>query len=285
MSIMFCDSNCELMYNKLQELNIKGIQMPYTLNGEMSYYDFGEKTDMNNFFNGIKSGVVAKTQALNSQDYINYFEPILKSGEDIIYVHFSSEMSGTFNYMNTAIEELKEKYPQRKITTCDTLSISMGAGLIVLNAAKMHNNGYSDEQIKEWVEQNRHNFSIVFALDDLNYLKQSGRLKASTAFFGSILGIKPICRVSLDGKIENFNKVSGRKKAILYLVDYIKNNAYINNENPLIILNADCENEADFLENELIKDLGNINVIKQSVGPVIASHCGPNVIGVAFKNK
>lgn len=283
MSVMFCDSNSEILYNELEKLGVKGIKMPYTLNSDMYYYDFGEKTNMKDFFDKIKAGVVAKTQALNPDDYVNYFEPVLKAGKDIIYVHFSSAMSGTFNYMKIAIDELLEKYPERKITTCDTLSITMGTGLMVLEAVKMHKEGKSDEEIKEWVEANNQKFTVAFAVDDLFYLKQGGRLKASTALIGSILGIKPICRVSEDGKIETFNKVNGRRKAINFLADYVKEKGRDLENSEIYVLNADCEGDSKILVEEIRARVGgNLTIKEQSIGPVIGAHCGNNVIGVAF---
>ncbi len=286
MSVFFCDSNCEIWHDKIKELGIKGIKMPYLIDDNMVYYDFGENTNFNEFYTKIKNGATPKTQALNSQDYIEYFEPVLASGEDILYVHFSSKMSGTFNYMQMAIHELLEKYPDRKITTVDTLSITMGAGLIVLEAYKMHKNGATDEEVKKWVEDNRQNFSLVFAVDDLNHLKRGGRLSSTSAFFGSLLNIKPLCRVSNEGLIETFQKVNGRKKALQAIINYFVENQDNAKNYPIVVMDALSPEDNEFLVNELKKIVGEeANIITQPIGPVIGSHCGANVVGIGFHAK
>lgn len=283
MSVMFCDSNCELLYNKLEELGVKGIKMPYTIDDQLIYYDFGEKTDFVDFYTKVKNGAQPKTQALNAQEYIEYFEPVLAAGEDVLYVHFSSKMSGTFNSLKMAIDELREKYPAQKITTVDTLSISMGAGLIVNGAAKLKNNGAKDEEIVKWVEDNRQSFSIIFVVDDLFHLKRGGRLKGATAVVGSILGIKPILKVSENGEIETFAKVNGRKKAINFMLDYVKTNGENLRNHPIAVLDANSKQDGDDIASKIKEQFGeNLDIWRQPVGPVIGSHCGNNVVGIAF---
>ena len=152
MSVFFCDSNCELWYDKVEELGINFISMPYTIDGEEYYYDLGKNTDSKQFFDKMRKGASAKTSALNMNDYVDIFEPVLANGDDVLYVSFSHKMSGTFNSLNLAKEELLAKYPDRKITVVDTENISMGAGIIVYFAAKLHNEGASDDEVIRFVE-------------------------------------------------------------------------------------------------------------------------------------
>ena len=109
MSVMFCDTNLELWYDKVEELNLKVISMPYLIDNKEQNFDLGKTTDFAGFYNRIKQGSMPLTQALNPQNYIEYFEPYLKAGEDILYIHFSHKLSGTFEFMSKAIEELKQK--------------------------------------------------------------------------------------------------------------------------------------------------------------------------------
>ena len=168
MSRFFCDSNCELWYDKIEKLGIDYISMPYTIGGEEYYYDLGKNTDNRAFFDRMRGGAVAKTSALNEADYIGYFEPVLKGGEDIIYVTFSHKMSGTFDSMNKAIEKLKADYPDRKITVVDSTHISMAAGLVVYFAALKHNEGASDEEVVKFVEEFRDRVKCYFTVAGLH---------------------------------------------------------------------------------------------------------------------
>lgn len=145
MNVFFCDSNSELWYTKAEELGIKVIGMPYNIDNDERDYDLGKNTDFNDFYTRLKNGSIAKTSALNTQNYIDYFEPVLASGNDVLYVHFSNKMSATFDYMKQAIDILKEKYPNNTVKYVDTLSIAIGEALIVYEAAKLWKKGASDE--------------------------------------------------------------------------------------------------------------------------------------------
>ena len=152
MSVFFTDTDCEMWFTDAEELGMNVIGMPYTINGQEQIYDFGKNTDIEAFYKSMREGNVATTSALNEQDYINYFEPVFAKGEDILYVHFSSELSCTFNSMRSALEKLKEKYPDRKCTVFDTLNISLGAGIQAIEACKLHNQGKSDEEVVEFLK-------------------------------------------------------------------------------------------------------------------------------------
>jgi DegV family protein with EDD domain len=282
-SVFFCDSDCELWYTYLDELGIKLIGMPYIIDGVSQDYDMGRNTDFKKFYDKIRKGSIPTTAALNEQNYIDYFEPVLKNGQDILYVHFSNKLSGTFAYMDKAIIDLKMKYPERKITTVDTLGICTLAGVIVYEAALMWKNGKSDEEVAKWVEENRQHFAAYFVVDDLNHLKRGGRISATTAIFGSILSIKPLLYISEEGKVEKCGVAQGFKKGIVQLVNYMKEKGENVADYPISIVDADNKESADYLES-LIKDyVGEDAVIwRQPVGPVIGTHCGPGTIGLIF---
>ena len=286
MSVFFTDSNSELWYTEVKKLGIEYISMPYTLNGEEYGYDLGETHDFKWFFDNIRKGNLPITSALNPQNYIDIFEPILKAGEDILYVHFSRQMSATFNFMEQAIAELKEKYPERSIKYVDTKSISMGAGLIAYEAAVMHKRGATDDEVIEFVEKFRDEATIYFTVDDLMHLKRGGRLSATSAVFGSLLGIKPIIAVNDDGKLDTVTKVSGRKKSLMTLIDKMKELGENIADYPIGILHADDEEAAKFLE-EKVRELAGpeARIWIQQVGPTVGTHCGPGTAGVVFHAK
>lgn len=284
MSKFFCDSNGEIWYTRFDSLNISCIQMPYTVNGEERYYDLGRHTDNRAFFEAMRGGANVKTQALNENDYLEYFEPVLASGEDILYVHFSREMSGTFASMDKAVATLKEKYPDRKITTVDTKNISMGAGMIMYYAALKHNGGASDEEVVQFVESFREKVKVYFTVDDLVYLKRGGRLSAFKAIMGTIFNVKPIISTSPAGKLENILNVKGRKKAIHTLVEYL-DSGRVDTAYPISIMNADTDADVALTIEMIREKYPDAEIWQQVVGPVVGCHCGPDTIGMIFVGK
>lgn len=280
MSKFFCDSNCELWFTRFDALNATCIQMPYTVDGEEKFYDLGRNTDSRGFFDKMRGGANVKTQALNENDYIEYFEPVVASGEDILYVHFSREMSGTFNSMEKAVAALKEKYPERKITAVDTMNISMGAGIVVYYAAKMHNDGATDEEVVEFVKTFREKVKVYFTVDDLKYLKRGGRLSAFKAMMGTIFSIKPVIS-TINGKLENILNVKGRKKALHTLVDYLDSDK-VDLNYPIVILNGDTDDDVSLTVDMICEKHPDADIWEQLIGPVVGCHCGPDTIGMIF---
>lgn len=285
MSRLFCDTNCELWFEKAKELGLSVIRMPYNINNVEYYYDLGENTDFVKFFDEMRSGAMAKTSALNEADYINYFEPVLAGGEDILYIHFSSQMSGTFTSMKSAIEFLKQKYPERTIKTVDTKAISICAGSIVYYAAQLWKSGATDEEIIKWVEENKLHFSAYFIVDDLKYLKNGGRISGATKFFGSMLGIKPLLYMSNEGKVEKIDAVKGFRNGVDALFEKICALGSEIEKFDTYIIHADNLQYAEYLKEKVCKKYEKANVIVQYVGPVIGSHCGPGTLGIVFHSK
>ncbi len=283
MSQFFCDSNCELWFDKLESLDINYISMPYTIDNEEYYYDLGKNTDNREFFARMRKGSAPKTSALNMQNYIDYFAPVLEKGEDIIYVTFSQQMSGTFDSMNNAIAELGERYPDRKITVVDTKHICMAAGIIVYYAAKKHNEGASDAEVVSFVESIRDKVKCYFTVADLVYLKRGGRISAVKAFVGNLLNVKPII-AGVDGRLVNIASSMGRKKSLKDLVGYVNKDG-IDTDYPLALMHADNDADAQIVRNNILSTHADVEIWEQVVGPVIGSHCGPDTIGVIFVSK
>lgn len=254
--------------------------MPYTVGDNEYYYDLGKNTDNRKFFEDMRKGAVPKTSALNMQNYIDYFEPVLKQGEDIIYVTFSHKMSATFESMAKAIEQLKQTYPERTVSVVDTKHISMAAGIVVYYAAKLHNEGASDEEVVKFVESFRERVKCYFTVSNLIYLKRGGRLSSFKAFVGTLFDIKPIIS-NIDGKLENIEKSKGRKKSLKDLTGYLEKDK-VDLSYPIVIMNADCDPDADYTVSAIREKYPDAEIWEQLVGPVIGSHCGPDTIGVIF---
>ena len=281
MSILFTDSDCEMSAQDAKELGIHVIGMPYTIKGKEEIFDYG-KFNAKKFFDEMRNGEIVTTSALNSQDYLNYFEPVFASGEDIIYVHFSSNLSATFNYMNTALDILKEKYPDRKFTEFDTNNISLGGGIQAIEAAKLHNSGASDEEVIEFLKTFSSKVAIYFYVDSLKYLKRGGRISATSAVMGSLLNIKPILSVTNEGKLDKLCTVMGTKKAIGFLYEKFVQEYNDDTKYDVYVIDADNESGAKQLVEKLNSSGKKFNLKRLSVGPVIGAHAGPGTIGLIY---
>ncbi len=283
MSIFFIDTNCELWWERAKELGVTNIiKMPYTICDEERFYDLGEKYDPKEFFSLVRQGNTPITSCLNAENYKEYFEPYFKKGEEILYVSFSSKMSATFQQLDVAIKELSEQYPDAKFTRYDTKGISLGAGLSVYEAAKLHKAGKSVQEITDFLDGFIQKVNAVFSPDNLVYLKRGGRLSSAQAFFGGLLQVKPIIRQNAEGALYSASKVNGRQKAINALIEDVIENVIDVDKYPIAVLDADCGDEANKIIQRLQAALPNATIWHQPVGPVIGTHCGPGTIAVCF---
>ena len=281
---LFCDSNCELWYTTVEELGLNVIKMPYILDDQEYFYDMGKETDLHAFFEKMRNGAAPKTAALNEYAYTEYFEPILARGEDIYYITFSHQMSGTFNAMKNVIAQLKEKYPEREIRFKDSKLISLGSGFITYYGALKYKEGATMDELDAYLDDLIAHTATYFVVNDLTYLHRGGRVSGTSKVIGNLLGIKPILYFNEEGKILNIDKVKGFKKALSTLLGYIKSKGSELDKYKIFVLQADCEQEGkDFVE--MIRAAfpdKTLDIQLQMVGPVIGAHCGPGTIGLIF---
>lgn len=281
MSTMIFDSNGELWYTRTEELGLDYISMPYYIDGQEYFYDLGKATDFRKFYDLVRAGNIPKTQALNPEDYKKFLTPYFERGEDILYISFSHRLSGTFQSLELALRELKESYPDRRCTVFDTNSISLGAGIQVEEAAKLRAKGASDEEILDFLKTFTDRVCVYFVVDDLMHLKRGGRCSGLAAVAGTVLGLKPMLSVGADGGLTVLSKIAGRKKAIRTLAEKVVEE--LTDEScSVYVVDADCPEEGDRLRDLILEKRPNAHVVRQIVGPVIGSHCGPGTLGVIF---
>ena len=278
MSTMIFDSNGELWYTRAEELGLDYISMPYYIDGQEYFYDLGKATDFRKFYDLVRAGNIPKTQALNPEDYKKFLTPYFERGEDILYISFSHRLSGTFQSLELALRELKESYPDRRCTVFDTNSISLGAGIQVEEAAKLRAKGASDEEILDFLKTFPDRVCVYFVVDDLMHLKRGGRCSGLAADAGTVLGLKPMLSVGADGGLAVLSKISGRKKAIRTLAEKVVSEL-TDESYPVYVVDADCPEEGDKLRDLILEKRPGANVVRQIVGPVIGSHCGPGTLG------
>lgn len=281
MSTMIFDSNGELWHTRAEELGLDYISMPYYIDGQEYFYDLGKATDFRKFYDLVRAGNIPKTQALNPEDYKKFLTPYFERGEDILYISFSHRLSGTFQSLELALRELKESYPDRRCTVFDTNSISLGAGIQVEEAAKLRAKGASDEEILDFLKTFTDRVCVYFVVDDLMHLKRGGRCSGLAAVAGTVLGLKPMLSVGADGGLTVLSKIAGRKKAIRTLAEKVVEE--LTDEScSVYVVDADCPEEGDRLRDLILEKRPNAHVVRQIVGPVIGSHCGPGTLGVIF---
>lgn len=255
--------------------------MPYSYCGNEYYYDLGKNTDFDAFYKAVRGGEVPKTMALNPQEYVDIIEPIFAEGEDVLYVSFSHKMSGTFDHLHTALEQLKEKYPDRKCTVFDTKSISLGAGIQMEYAAELKNNGASDEEIIAALTEFTDRVAVYFVVDDLMHLKRGGRLSGIAAFAGTLLGLKPILTLDENGSLGVLTKKAGKRTALKLIADNVVKQL-TGTEYSVYVVDADSKDDGDWLVDQIRAKRPEAKIVRQVVGPVIGAHCGPGTIGVIF---
>lgn len=285
MSAVFFDTDCELWYTQADELGVHVIGMPYTIDDEETFYDFGRNTDFKAFYDKMRAGSMPVTSALNPQQYVEIFEPFFVKGEEIFYISFSHRLSGTFEHLEAALKELNAKYPGVKFTRFDTLSISVGAGYQVYFGVKYLKAGHTVEETVEFLSEFTKHVCTEFMVDDLHHLHRGGRLSAASAVLGTIMGIKPILHVTDEGTLEVFAKAKGEKKALATLMDTLRESGDRLDEYPICIVDADNPAFAAKLEESVRAEYPKTEIWHYPVGPVIGTHCGPGTVGIIFYSK
>ena len=283
--IYMTDSDSDLPYHLKKEYDIPVVYMPYALNGKEYFDDLGQTLDHKSYFDAMRNGAAPVTSALNEESYLEYFEPILQSGKDLLFVGFSSKLSCTLQAVYSAREKLLEKYPERKITVVDTLSISGPMTLLVLKSHEMYRAGKSMEEVAAWLEANKLRSQAYFTVDDLKYLKRGGRISGAAAAIGTMLDLKPIIVEASDGTLQAGEKVRGRKKALAYIVDAMMKAEPDPAESPIIVLNADAPEDAERVKASVEQKLPGARVLIEHVGPVIGAHAGPGTVALCFMGK
>ena len=283
--VFMTDSDSDLPYAIAEEKQIPVVRMPYTLDGEEHLDDNGRSGIEKHFFDRMRQGAAPNTSLLPTEAYLEYFEPILRD-QDLLFIAFSSAMSATFQNIQEAREILLKKYPGRKFTVVDTLSISAPMTLLVLGAHALYEQGKSMDEVARWVLDNRMRAQVWMTVGDLKYLARGGRISPTSAVFGTILDIKPIIVLGRGGKMEAVEKVRGHKKTLKTIVERTAQSIVRPEEQTLVILHGDVPDEAQELADMLRKAIPDLRDIRiQIVGPVIGAHCGPGTLACVFMGK
>lgn len=283
--LIVTDSTADLPDEYLQEHGVDVMNLCYMIGGETYGGDTGKELEWKKFYAMIREGHMPTTSQVNPEEAKKHFEKYLAEGvKEILYLAFSSGLSGTYNSVRIAAEEIMEAHPDCKIIVVDTLCASLGEGLLVHRAVELRDAGKSMEETAEWLEKHVLNFVHMFTVDDLNHLYRGGRVSKTTAVIGTLAGIKPVLHVDNDGRLVAVGKVRGRKKSLLKLVDCMEEQigSFKNQNDVIFISHGDALEEAEFVAGEIKKRFGIDKFVINRVGPTIGAHTGPGVIALFF---
>ena len=277
------DSTTDLSPQLVAQTGVTVLPMTYTI-GEKSYRNDPEETDLSSgdFYDMLRGGAMSTTSQINVETFREVAGKMARDGFDVLYVGFSSGLSGTFNSARIAFEDLSAEYPEHKFLAVDSLCASMGEGLLVYHAAQQQKAGRSIEETARWLEENKLHLAHWFTVDDLNHLKRGGRVSGAAAFFGTMLNIKPVLHVDDAGHLIPMEKVRGRKASLDALVAHMEKDAVDPASQTVFISHGDCRADAEYVADLVREKFGTQDIRIHSIGRVIGSHSGPGTVALFY---
>lgn len=279
---LMTDNTVDLPVEFLKEHEIGVFTLPARVDDEV--YDNYETIDSKMFFEKMRNGSMPTTSQVNPSEAKEGFLKVIDTHKEILYLAFSSGLSGTYNSVRLAADEVMEEHPDVKITVIDTLCASLGEGLLLYKAIGLKEAGKSLEEVAEYVESHKMNIVHVLTVDDLFHLYRGGRVSKATAVVGSLANIKPMIHVDHEGRLINFSKVRGRKKSLVTLVNLMeqKMGSYAGKNDIFMISHGDCEEDAVYLADMIKEKFGIEKVLINCLGATIGAHTGPGLIALFF---
>lgn len=282
-TIIITDSCSDLPLWYVEQKKIPIVNFTFNFKEKEYKDDLGQSISHSEFYNAVRNGEMPTTSQVNVQTFIDFFEKYIKQDKTIIYLCFSSALSGTYNSALLARKTLLEKYPHADINIIDTKAASMGQGLLVHYAMDLLDQGASKQEIIDWVEDNKLKIAHWFTVDDLGHLKRGGRLSGTAAFVGTVLNVKPVLHVDDEGRLVPVVKAKGRKKSLKTLVEKMEATIVDPEKQTIFISHGDSINDAYYLASMIKEKFTVKDIIINHIGPVIGSHAGPGTIALFFK--
>ena len=278
------DSSCNLVEDMIDEFGLHILPLTFMVDGEQyQSYLKGERTDLKQFYTMMREGKVITTSLPNLAESEDLLRGLLDAGRDVLYIGFSSGLSGTYQAIDLLLKDLAAQYPERTVRSVDTLAASGGQGLLAWYAAQKARAGASLEEVYTWLEENKLHLAHWFTVDDLMFLWRGGRVSKTSAWAGTILNIKPVMHVDDEGHLIPLEKVRGRKKSLIALVDHMDGSAIRPVEDQMVfITHGDCIEDAEFVADLVRSRFGVRDVVINYVDPVIGAHSGPGTMALFF---
>lgn len=281
--VILTESSCDLTSELAAQAGAEVLPLNFTMEGKnYPHYPDGREMSIPEFYDRMRNGAIAVTAAANVAELTDGMEPHLRQGRDVLFLCFSSALSSTRDACAIAADELREKYPERKIYTVDTLAASAGQGLLVLLAGRKQKSGASIEEVRDFVEDTKLHMAHWFTVDDLTYLKRGGRVSPTAAALGTMLNIKPVLHVDDEGRLIPMEKVRGRKAALSALVKQLRETVIHPEDQTMMISQACCREEAEDLRESILAEFHPKEVLIVDLGPIIGAHTGPGLMALFF---
>lgn len=282
--VIMTDSCCDLTAEEIAEMNLYVVPLSFRMDGEV-YMDTPDHKDMpmEEFYRRLDAGAECTTAAVNVGEFVDAMRPVLESGKDVLYIAFSSGLSTTYQSAVIASNDLREEFPERKITVIDSLSASRGQGMLVWRAVQEKNKGKSMEEVEAFVREAIPSQCHWFTVDNLYHLKRGGRVSGATALVGTMLSIKPVMHTDIEGHLTPVGKARGMKAALKALVDGMEKLGVGDlSKQTVFICQANCPDNVAFISKELHERFGVTDIRPAFIGPVIGSHTGSGTLGIFF---
>ena len=284
--VILTDSCCDMTARMAADLELE--VLPLSLNMEdRVYHNYldGREIGFQDFYARLRAGALATTSAISVGVFDEAMRKILDSGRDVLYLAFSSALSTTYQSAVIAADDLREAYPGRKIFVVDTLSASLGQGLLVYLCVQEKRKGKSLEEVASFVQETIPHLCHWFTVGDLSQLRRGGRLSAGKAIVGNLLNIKPVLHVDHEGRLVPMESAKGRKKSVEALVRHMEETAIAPETQRIYISHGDCLGDAEVLAAAIQSKLGVASVTIGDVGPVIGAHAGLGTLALFFLGK
>jgi DegV family protein with EDD domain len=284
--MLTCCSTTDMPFEYYQKRNVPFVCFHFVLDGKEYPDDLGKSVPIDVFYRKIAAGALPTTSQVNVQEFIGFFEPYLAQDLDVLHISLSSGLSGAYHSAILAAEQLRQKYPDRRILIVDSRGASSGSGLLVDLAADLRDSGASLDEVYDWIERNKLNIHHWFFSTDLAHYRRGGRISAASATMGTILGICPLMNMNHEGKLIPQSKIRGKKKVIFEIVRKMEEHAQNGNNysGKCFISNSACYDDArkvaDLIEERFPKLDGKVMI--NNVGTVIGSHTGPGTVALFF---
>lgn len=280
---VFTDGCSNLPGHLLVSLDIRVLPCSYVLDGIPGTYEGDiDSFDTHTYYNKLRSGSVMKTSLLNTHLFLTHFRPALEAGNDVIYVGMSSGISGTIQAARIAAEELADEFPERTIRIIDSLGAGFGPGLLACRASELRSEGKTAAQAADILDHDVMHLLQFFTVDDLNFLKRTGRVSGATAAIGTVLNIKPLLWGDPTGHIVALKKCRGRKKAIEEIVELYRTRAIHPETQRIAISHGDCPEEAQILAERIRAICEPKELIICPHEPFTGAHVGPGMLALFF---